>query len=139
MAEHDLVVRGGTVIDGTGATRRTADVAVSDGVVVEVEQEEDKDDDEASEEEGANEDEEDENEEDTEQSERFPLSSSESELFDASVSLPLSCSVSAVGGVLVTLLTVPINVYTIRWTKRLQARAQTAATTAAEARVRGLC
>jgi len=36
MAEHDLVVRGGTVIDGTGAPRRTADVAVSDGVVVEV-------------------------------------------------------------------------------------------------------
>ena len=36
MAEHDLVVRGGTVIDGTGAPRRTADVAISDGVVVEV-------------------------------------------------------------------------------------------------------
>ena len=34
MAEHDLVVRGGTVIDGTGVPRRTADVAVSDGVVV---------------------------------------------------------------------------------------------------------
>ena len=36
MAEHDLVVRGGTVIDGTGAPRHTADVAVSDGVVVAV-------------------------------------------------------------------------------------------------------
>lgn len=36
MAEHDLVIRGGTVIDGTGAPRRTADVAVKDGVIVEV-------------------------------------------------------------------------------------------------------
>jgi len=36
MAELDLVVRGGTVIDGTGAPRRTADVAVQDGRVVEV-------------------------------------------------------------------------------------------------------
>lgn len=36
MAEFDLVVRGGTVIDGSGAPRRTADVAVHDGIVVEV-------------------------------------------------------------------------------------------------------
>ncbi len=36
MAEHDLVIRGGTVIDGTGAHRRTADVAVSDGRITEV-------------------------------------------------------------------------------------------------------
>lgn len=36
MAEHDLVIRSGTVIDGTGAPRRTADVAVSNGVVTEV-------------------------------------------------------------------------------------------------------
>ena len=27
MSEHDLVIRGGTVIDGTGAERRGADVA----------------------------------------------------------------------------------------------------------------
>jgi len=36
MAEHDLVIRGGTVVDGTGAHRRTADVAVSDGLVTAV-------------------------------------------------------------------------------------------------------
>jgi len=36
MAEHDLVVRGGTVVDGTGGPRRTADVAISDGVISEV-------------------------------------------------------------------------------------------------------
>ena len=36
MAEHDLVVRGGTVIDGTGTERRTADVAISQGVVTDV-------------------------------------------------------------------------------------------------------
>ena len=36
MAEHELVVRGGTVVDGTGAPARTADVAVDGGVVVEV-------------------------------------------------------------------------------------------------------
>ena len=33
MSEHDLVIRGGTVIDGTGAERRGADVAVTDGAV----------------------------------------------------------------------------------------------------------
>jgi N-acyl-D-aspartate/D-glutamate deacylase len=36
MAEHDLVIRGGTVVDGTGAPRRTADVAVSNGRITEV-------------------------------------------------------------------------------------------------------
>ena len=36
MAAHDLVIRGGTVVDGTGAPGRTADVAISDGVVTEV-------------------------------------------------------------------------------------------------------
>ena len=33
---HDLVIRGGTVHDGTGAEGRTADVAISDGIVTEV-------------------------------------------------------------------------------------------------------
>ena len=33
---HDLVVRGGTVVDGTGAPGRTADVAVDGGRVTEV-------------------------------------------------------------------------------------------------------
>src|SRR5213592_2944238 len=33
---HDLVVKGGLVVDGTGATPCTADVAITDGVVTEV-------------------------------------------------------------------------------------------------------
>jgi N-acyl-D-aspartate/D-glutamate deacylase len=33
---HDLVIRGGTLIDGTGAAARTADVAVAGGRIVEV-------------------------------------------------------------------------------------------------------
>ncbi len=33
---HDIVIRGGTVVDGTGSAPRVADVAVSDGVIVEV-------------------------------------------------------------------------------------------------------
>ena len=33
---HDLVIKGGTVVDGTGAPRRTADVAITDGTVTEV-------------------------------------------------------------------------------------------------------
>ena len=36
MASHDLVIRGGTLIDGTGAPRRVADVAIDDGVVTAV-------------------------------------------------------------------------------------------------------
>jgi N-acyl-D-aspartate/D-glutamate deacylase len=33
---HDLVIRGGTVVDGTGAEPQTADVAVTGGVITEV-------------------------------------------------------------------------------------------------------
>jgi N-acyl-D-amino-acid deacylase len=33
---HDLVIRAGTVVDGTGAPARTADVAMKDGLIVEV-------------------------------------------------------------------------------------------------------
>jgi len=36
MAERDLLVRGGDVVDGTGADRRRADVRVRDGRIVEV-------------------------------------------------------------------------------------------------------
>jgi N-acyl-D-aspartate/D-glutamate deacylase len=36
MAEHELVIRGGTVVDGTGSPSRTADVAVSGGVITAV-------------------------------------------------------------------------------------------------------
>ena len=36
MAAHDLIIRGGTVLDGTGGPARTADVAIADGVVTEV-------------------------------------------------------------------------------------------------------
>jgi N-acyl-D-aspartate/D-glutamate deacylase len=33
---HELVIRGGTVVDGSGGPRRSADVAVDDGIVTEV-------------------------------------------------------------------------------------------------------
>ncbi|MCC5954021.1 MAG: amidohydrolase family protein [Acidimicrobiia bacterium] len=33
---HDLIIRGGTVVDGTGVERRTADVAVTDGTITAV-------------------------------------------------------------------------------------------------------
>ena len=33
---HDLIIRGGRVVDGTGAEARTADVAVRDGTIVEI-------------------------------------------------------------------------------------------------------
>ncbi len=36
MTDHDLVIRGGTVVDGTGADGRTADVAVRGGIVTQV-------------------------------------------------------------------------------------------------------
>ncbi|MEA2313292.1 MAG: hypothetical protein QOE28_3260, partial [Solirubrobacteraceae bacterium] len=36
MPTHDLVIKGGTVVDGTGAGPRLADVAISDGVITEV-------------------------------------------------------------------------------------------------------
>ena len=36
MSDFDLIVRGGSVIDGTGSPARTADVAVADGMIVEV-------------------------------------------------------------------------------------------------------
>jgi N-acyl-D-amino-acid deacylase len=33
---YDLVIRGGTVVDGSGAPARTADIAVQDGIVVDI-------------------------------------------------------------------------------------------------------
>ena len=36
MSDFDLIVRGGSVIDGTGSPAQTADVAVADGRIVEV-------------------------------------------------------------------------------------------------------
>lgn len=36
MSDHDLVIRSGTLIDGTGSSARTADVAVNDGTITEV-------------------------------------------------------------------------------------------------------
>jgi N-acyl-D-aspartate/D-glutamate deacylase len=36
VSEHELIIRGGTVVDGTGAPARTADVAIDDGLVTDV-------------------------------------------------------------------------------------------------------
>ena len=36
MSAHDLVIRNASLVDGTGAPARMADVAVSDGVITEV-------------------------------------------------------------------------------------------------------
>ena len=36
MTKHDLVIRGGSVVDGTGVEPYTADVAVNDGIITEV-------------------------------------------------------------------------------------------------------
>jgi len=36
MADYDLIIRGGSVIDGTGIKARNADVAVHDGMIVDV-------------------------------------------------------------------------------------------------------
>jgi len=36
MSELDLVVRGGTVIDGSGSDGREADVGVADGRIVQI-------------------------------------------------------------------------------------------------------
>jgi N-acyl-D-aspartate/D-glutamate deacylase len=36
MGDVDLVLRGGTVVDGTGCSSRTADVAITNGVIVDV-------------------------------------------------------------------------------------------------------
>ena len=33
---HDLIIKGGTLVDGTGAAARTADVAVDSGRITEV-------------------------------------------------------------------------------------------------------
>ena len=33
---HDLIIKGGTIIDGTGAQRFAADIAIDDGVITEV-------------------------------------------------------------------------------------------------------
>ena len=36
MHDHDLIIRNGTVVDGTGAPKRKADVAINGGVIVAV-------------------------------------------------------------------------------------------------------
>ena len=36
MSKYDVVIRGGKVVDGTGAPERSADVAIKDGVIADV-------------------------------------------------------------------------------------------------------
>src|SRR3954453_6368098 len=36
MAKYDIIIRGGTVVDGTGAPARTADVAIDGGTITEI-------------------------------------------------------------------------------------------------------
>ena len=36
MADHDVVIKGGTVVDGTGSAPRTADVAIAGGIIAAV-------------------------------------------------------------------------------------------------------
>src|SRR6476620_4881350 len=36
MPDHELIIRGGEVIDGTGAPARSADIAISEGVITHV-------------------------------------------------------------------------------------------------------
>eukprot|EP01042_Synura_sphagnicola_P025944 gene25944-33378_t len=36
MAHYDLILRGGTIVDGTGAPRHTGDVAIRDGLIAAV-------------------------------------------------------------------------------------------------------
>jgi len=36
MAHHDLIIRGGTIVDGTGAPRFTGDIAIRDGLITAV-------------------------------------------------------------------------------------------------------
>ena len=36
MAEYDLVIRGGTIVDGTGIPRYMADLAIKDGRVAKI-------------------------------------------------------------------------------------------------------
>ena len=36
MAMFDLIIRGGTIVDGTGEERFTGDVAVKDGLIAQV-------------------------------------------------------------------------------------------------------